>query len=304
MKLQLTGLIAATHTPFKHDGSLNLPIVAKQAEHLLRTGVNTAFIGGSTGESSSLTFEERRQLAQRWMEVVPGTPLKVVVHVGSNCVADSRALAAQAGELGATAIATLAPSYFKPRTLGLLIDCCAEIAAAAPRTPFYFYDIPALTGVNFSMPEFLAQGAARIPTLVGLKFTNSDLMSFQLCRQAARGRFDILWGLDEVLLAAVSLGGAGAVGSSYNFAAPMYNRLLKAAAAGDLATARAEQFRSVQLIQLLAGYGYMAAAKATMKMLGVEVGPARLPHGNLTAEQIVTLRKDLKKLGFFDWVKC
>ena len=304
MKFQLTGLVAATHTPFHTDGSLNLPIVASQAAHLQRTGVSTAFIGGTTGESSSLTFEERRQLTQRWMEVTAGTPLKVVVHVGSNCVADSTALAAQAGQLGAAAIATLAPSYFKPRTLGLLIDCCAAIAGAAPRTPFYFYDIPTFTGVQFAMPDFLAQAAERIPTLVGLKFTNADLMSYQLCRHASRGKFDILWGLDEVLLAAVSLGCTGAVGSSYNFAAPIYNRLLKAAAAGDFATARTEQFRSVQLIQLLAGYGYMAAAKATMTMLGVDVGPARLPNANLTADQIATLRKDLKKLGFFDWVKC
>ena len=304
MKLQLTGLVAATHTPFKADGSLNLAVIPKQAEHLLRTGVDSVFVGGTTGESSSLTVEERRQLAQRWMEVVAGAGMKVVVHVGSNCVADSKALAAQAGELGVTAIATLAPSYFKPRTLGLLIDCCAEIAGAAPRTPFYFYDIPTFTGVQFSMPDFLAQAATRIPTLVGLKFTNADLMSFQLCRKVNRGRFDILWGLDEVLLAAVSLGAAGAVGSSYNFAAPIYRRLIQAAAAGDFAAAREEQFRSVQMIQLLAGYGYMAAAKATMKMLGVDVGPARLPNGNLTAEQLATLRKDLKKLGFFDWVKC
>ena len=83
--LKLTGLVAATHTPFKTDGSLNLPAVERQLEHLLRHDLVTAFICGSTGESQLLSFEERRQLAQRWLEAARGTPMKVVVHVGSNC---------------------------------------------------------------------------------------------------------------------------------------------------------------------------------------------------------------------------
>ncbi|MBI5385246.1 MAG: dihydrodipicolinate synthase family protein [Verrucomicrobia bacterium] len=302
-KTRLTGLVAATHTPFHADGSLNLAIVEKQAGHLLANGITLAFIGGSTGESHSLTLEERRQLAQRWFEVTRGSTLQVVVHVGSNCLADARNLAAQAERLGALAISALAPSYFKPRSLDALIACCADIAAAAPATPFYFYDIPGLTGVQFSMPEFLAQARDRIPTLAGIKFTNSDLMAYQLCLHADSGHFDVPYGTDEWLLAALALGAQGAVGSSYNFAAPIYQRLVKAFREGDLSTARVEQFRSVQLIQLLAGYGYMGAAKAVMKMVGVEVGPARLPNSNPSAEQVKELRAKLDAMGFFDWVR-
>src|SRR5688572_18547810 len=135
----LHGLVAATHTPFKGDGSLNLAAIEKQAEHMLRSGIKTVFIGGSTGESSSLSVDERRALAQRWSEVARGTELRFVVHVGSNCLADSRVLAREAQPLGAIAISALAPSYFKPRSVDVLVDCCAEIAEAAPETPFYFY---------------------------------------------------------------------------------------------------------------------------------------------------------------------
>jgi N-acetylneuraminate lyase len=78
---------------------------------------------------------------------------------------------------------------------------------------------------------------------------------------------------------------------------------MTAFAAGDLATARDEQFFSVRLIELLAGYGYMAAAKAVMGFLGVDVGPARLPNANLTAEQRDRLWGDLENLGFFDRVQ-
>jgi N-acetylneuraminate lyase len=300
---KLLGLVAAAHTPFKADGTLNLAIVEQQAAHLLHNKLATVFIGGSTGESHSLTLEERRLLAERWSAVTRGTPLGVVIHIGSNCLADARTLAAQAQQLGAQAIAMLSPSYFKPRDLTTLIACCADVAAAAPATPFYFYDIPSLTGTNFSMSDFLAQAPARIPTLVGIKYTNSNLMDYQLCLHAAGGRFDVLYGCDEWMMAACALGAKGAVGSSYNFAAPVYQRLLAALAAGDLATAQAEQFRSVQLIRVLAGLGYMGASKAVMTMLGVDVGPARLPNTTPTADQLKQLRGDLEQLGFFDWIR-
>jgi N-acetylneuraminate lyase len=151
--------------------------------------------------------------------------------------------------------------------------------------------------------DFLAQAGPRISNLAGLKFTNPDLMSLQLCLHADGGAWDVPFGCDEFLLAALSLGATGAVGSTYNFAAPIYHRIMRAFAAGDLATARMEQFRSVQLVQLLAGVGFMGAAKAVMAMLGVDVGPARLPNGTPTPEQVTKLRSDLEQLGFFDWVK-
>lgn len=297
----LHGLVAATHTPFHADGALNLAAVEQQAAHLLRNGVTNVFIGGTTGESSSLTLDERLALAQRWSEVARGTALRVVVHVGSNCLADARALAAQAQKLGATAIAALAPSYFKPRTLDTLIACCGEIVAAAPETPFYYYDIPALTGVSLPMAEFLEKAPARIPTLAGLKFTNPDLMAYLQCLRA--GDWDIPWGIDEWLLGALATGARGAVGSSFNFAAPLYHSLIAAFERGDLAAARAAQHRSTQLIALLARHGYMGAAKATMAMLSVEVGPARLPNGSLNATQAKALRSELEALGFFDWLR-
>lgn len=303
MTLQLHGLVAATHTPFDSSAALRLEIVEKQAEHLLGAGVDTVFIGGSTGESHSLTVVERLALAQRWSEVARGTPLRVVVHVGSNCLADAQTMAVQAQSLKAVAIAALAPSYFKPKSLDALIACCAEIAGAAPALPFYFYDIPVLTGVQFSMPDFLAKAPERIPTLAGIKFTNPDLMAYQRCLHAADRAFDIPWGVDEYLLAALALGAAGGVGSSYNFAAPLYRRVITAFKSGDLETARREQYRSVELIELLAGVGYMGAAKAVMAMLGVDVGPARLPNGNLSLEQRKALEGDLQRLGFFDWIR-
>jgi len=300
MSLKLHGLVAATHTPFDSDGELNLAVVEKQAEHLARSGVGAVFVAGSTGESHSLTVEERLALGQRWSAVVRGSSLRLVVHVGSNCLADARTLAAQAQEVGAAAISALAPSYFKPRTLDALIACSQDVAAAAPGLPFYFYDIPSMTGVQLSMPDFLEMAVERIPTLAGIKFSNPDLMAYQRCLHTHDGRFDMPWGTDEYLLAALAVGAQGGVGSSYNFAAPLYNRILKSFAAGDLATARQDQYRSVRLIHLLGSYGYSPASKALMKMLGVDVGPPRLPIPRLTPAEISKFEANLEELGFFD----
>lgn len=301
--ITLTGLVAAAHTPFAADGALNLAIVEKQAAHFLKNGISTVFIGGSTGESHSLSLEERKALTKQWMSVSRHSPMKVIVHVGSNCLDDARILATQAQKLGTLAVSALAPSYFKPRSVSLLVEGCAQIASAAPDLPFYFYDIPALTGVALSMPDFLAEGRKRIPNLAGIKWTNSDLYSYQLCRHVP-GNFDLPWGNDEYLLAALALGAQGGVGSTFCFAAPIYHRLMKSFAANQLDQAREEQYRSCLLVKTLAGQpsGYMGAAKALMSILGVDVGPARLPNGNLDKSQKAALRKDLDKLGFFKWI--
>ncbi|HEY1378927.1 MAG TPA: dihydrodipicolinate synthase family protein [Gemmataceae bacterium] len=303
MTAKLHGLVAATHTPFDADGRLNLAAVEAQAGHLIRTGVTTAFVGGSTGECHSLTVEERLALADRWTAVARGTPLRIVVHVGGNCLADARTLAAHAQSVGAMAIAALAPSYFKPATVNDLVTCCADIAGAAPGLPFYFYDIPSMTSVRLPMPEFLTVAAGLIPTFAGIKFTNPDLMAYLQCLRIWNGWCDVPWGIDEWLLAALAVGAVGVVGSSYNFAAPVYRRLMAAFAAGDLTAARREQFRSVQLIEVLSGFGYMAAAKAAMGFLGVDVGPPRLPFAPLTGESRDGLRAELERMGFFDWVR-
>lgn len=299
--LKLHGLVAATHTPFTADGDLNLSAVEPLAEHLLKHGITTAFIGGSTGESQSLSTSERLQLAEQWMKVTSGTRLKVVVHVGSNCLRDARQMAGLSQKLGAAAIAAIAPYYFKPRSIEHLVQWCAEIAEAAPETPFYFYDVPVLTNVSFPMPAFLAQAADRIPTLNGIKFTNSDLMSYQLCLKADEGAFDIPWGIDECMLAALVLGGRGAVGSTYNFGAPIFQQLLCALADDDMESATRQQQRGTALINLLFGYGYLGASKVIMKWLGVDVGPCRQPMANPNSEQTTKLRLDLEKSGFFDW---
>ncbi len=267
--------VAATHSPFRADGALALEVVPIQAAFLAANGVRTVFVSGTTGECHSMTCDERVALSEAWAAAGPAHGLQVIAHVGSHAIEDARRLARTAGTLGLSGISTLAPSYFKPRTLTDLIDWCAAIAAEAPALPFYYYDIPSMTQVSFPIELFLVEAAARIPTLAGVKVSNPDLVSYRRGLDAAAGRFDLPWGTDEALLAALATGARGGVGSTYNWAHPLYVGLRDAFGRGDLDEARRRQSLSIAMIDAIAATGFMGTSKALMDRLGVPVGPAR-----------------------------
>jgi N-acetylneuraminate lyase len=292
----LTGLIPACHTPFDRDGGLNLAAVQAQASLFRATGLRGVFIAGTTGEFSSLTVDERKALCERWIDVA-GDTLRVAVHVGSNCRADAIELAAHARQAGVAAIAVAPPSFFKPVTVNDLVDFCAPIAAEVEPLPFYYYHIPSMTGVRLPMSEFLYDARFRIPNLRGLKFSHDDLVDLQGCVALEKGAYDILFGFDEALLAGLCLGVRGAVGCTYNFAGRHYLRLVRAFEAGDIIAARAAQFEATKMVKTLASFGFLAASKAVMSLIGVDCGPVRAPLRNLTPAQLDEL---VGKLADFD----
>ena len=244
-----------------------------------------------------MTVEERMRVTEAWMAST-GDRLPVIVHVGHACLTDCQTLAAHAQRAGATAIGCLAPYFFKPKSVHDLVEFCARVAAAAPDLPFYYYHLPSVTGVNFPMVEFLAAAADRIPNLGGIKFTYEDLMDYSACVRFDGGRFDILFGRDEALLAGLVLGAKGAIGSTYNYMAPIYHAIIGAFDRGDVATARAVQARAADIVAVMLRHGGLAAGKAMMAFVGIDCGPVRQPLHDLGTEQRESLRRDLEKASF------
>ncbi len=294
----LTGLIAAPYTAFHADGSLNLSAVEGQAASLVASGVAGAFVCGTTGEGVSMTVEERMKVAERWQEVSQGK-LQVIVHVGHTSLGDARALAAHAQKIGAQGLSTLAPYFFKPGNADDLAAFCAEVAAAAPALPFYYYQIPSMTGVSIPAADFLRAAAPRIPNLAGVKFTFENLMDFAECVRLEGCRYNIVFGRDEILVAGLSLGARGAIGSTYNFMAPIYHEVIAAFEKGNLALAQEKQAVANAIIQIFIRYGGLTAGKAMMKMIGVDCGPVRLPLRSLEEKREALLRAELESAGFF-----
>lgn len=296
--MKFNGLIAAACTPFRPDFSLDTERIPGLTDYLAGLGLAGLFVCGSTGECSSMTTEERMTAAGMFVSSVRGR-LPVIVHVGSACVKEAEILAAHAESVKADAVAAVAPSYFKPGDVKALVESMRIISAAAPSLPFYFYHIPVLTGVNFPMFDFLRLAEDRIPMLAGIKFTYENLMDFQLCLNYRPEKYQLLFGRDEILLAGLALGATGGVGSTYNYAAPLYLKMMEAFQSGDLDTARKLQLLSQKLVLILGKYP--SAGKQIMALIGQPVGPQRPPLAN-SFEKNAELLEELKRTELLPWL--
>lgn len=294
----LTGLIAATYTPFDASGQLALSQIGPMVEYLLSSGVQGLYVCGSTGEGMSLTTAERQEVAAAYMAAADGR-VPVLVQVGHNSVEDAKALAAHAQEIGVAAISATCPSYFKIDSVATLASTMARIAGAAPQLPFYYYHIPSLTGSAIDIAQFMRMAGNHIPNLVGLKYTDTKVFEFQECQSIEGGKYDIVWGADEMLLGAIASGAKGAIGSTYNVAAPLYGKLIAAFESNDLPTARKLQLQSIEFIRIMGRYPFHSAMKELLKMLGHDLGTCRLPQRGLTGEEIESLRIQLAASQYF-----
>lgn len=301
MKLKIKGLIAAVHTPMNNDFSVNYDVVSRQAEHLASNGVAGVFVSGTTGESLSLTTSERIKLFEVWGQEADRQGLINVAHVGGNCLPDAQEMVRAAEANGAVAISAMASTFFKPSDEEGLCDWFAEMIKPAPNLPFYFYDIPPMTGVNVDTSAFMNIAKERLPGFVGIKFTNPDLDMLKRCMKHETVKADILFGTDERLIEGLALGCVGGVGSTYNFAAPLYLRIIEAYNRGDLDGANADQERSVMMIKRMYESGFGGACKAAVGFAGVDCGPVRPPITRLKQDAELALRSDLDAMGFFDW---
>ncbi len=300
--IRIQGLIAATFATFHADGSLNLDGIPPLVEKLIDDGLKGVFICGTNGEGPNLTIEERMAVAEAYMASAKGR-LLVLVHVGHTSIAECRKLAAHAEKIGADAISAVAAFYFKPVNVANLVDSMAQIAAAAPDTPFYYYHIPALTGVGMDMEEFLRLGGKKIPNLAGIKYTAATIHEYQACLNFMDGKFEVLFGYDELLLPALAVGAKGAVGSTYNFAAPLYLRVMELFAGGNLKEAQQLQLLLVNMIREMVKFSPIPAQKAIMEMIGMDLGPSRLPLVSLSKQDKELLQTRLEAIGFFEALK-
>ncbi len=296
---KLTGLIAAPFTPMDNKGVLNLGIVKEYSDKLKKDGVSGAFVCGTTGEGMLMTSGERIAVAEKWIEHQTDS-FKVIVHVGTTSAKQSHGLAVHAQKAGAYAIGCMGPMFLKPSRVEDLVAFCSEVAAGASDLPFYYYHIPSVSNVCLSMPEFLNKAQTVIPNLAGIKFTHRNMMEMFQCLKADDGKWDILHGFDEELLCGLSLGAKGAVGSTFNYLAPLYLKLMKAFQEGNIEEARFYQYKSVRFIEILIRYGGgVIGGKPIMKFFGLDCGPLRSPAQNYTPAELTKYRKELEEIEFF-----
>lgn len=296
---RLEGMVAASFTPIDVAGKVNLSAIGKYADLMATSGVAGVFVCGTTGESHSLTTEERKAILAQWVKLANGH-FKVIAHVGSNCQVEAMELSRHAQEIGADAIAAMAPCFFKPATVKELVAFFAPVAGSAPELPFYYYNMPSMTGVSLSVPEFLVEGKKVMPNLVGTKFTHNNLMEMGECLTLEDGAFEVLHGYDEILIAGLAFGAVAGVGSTYNYLPSVYAGIFEAMKKGDIETARRLQKKSIEVVEVIIKYGGgVRGGKAIMNLIGIECGQCRLPITPFSEAEYKSLKEDLTKLSFF-----
>jgi len=295
--------VAAPFAPWDERGSIRYESVAPMADFLLARGVSGVFVNGTTGEGLSLTLDERKRLAETWREKSAGK-LKLFVHVGHACPEDARELARHAESLKADAIAAIGPVFYGLSSPDVLAAYCGRIAEAAPGTPFYYYHLPSMSRVDCLASAALQAMAGAVPTFAGIKFTHNDIEDYRRCLDLAGDRFEIMFGRDELLLEGLKAGARSAVGSTYNFAVPLYRKIREAFVSGKHAEAQALQTLATDAINLMVAAGGQPGIKAVLTMEGIDFGGVRLPMQGLDRKTSGELQAALERLAYFEQIRA
>jgi N-acetylneuraminate lyase len=295
-------ILNAAFTPMHDDGTVNYGHVPHLFEHAVRTGADGVFLNGTTGECMSLSLEERCQLVERWGNhriESKRTHFKIVAHVGGNNLFEAIKMAVHAQENGVDGIAMVPTFYFRPRNIDELVAQCAMVASAAPETPFYYYNIPSLTGVTFPMIKLMEAAVKKIPTFAGLKNSHADIVDYQHCLHFAGDKHALYWGMDETFLMVHAAGNRRYVGSTYNYMSSIYHKMLHARTKGNDAHALQLQKEADAIYRVILAFHGVSAGKEIMNYLGTHCGPVRMPLQALTEQEREKLITQLKATTFF-----
>lgn len=293
---KLQGLIAAAHTGFNPDGSVNLAIIKDQVNMLVKQRVTGVYISGTTGEGICCSVAERKAVMDEWAKYGKGK-LFLIVHIGALSLKDVQELGAYAVKVGMDATSIVPPNFFKPGSIDMLIQYLKEALKTSTKLPFYYYHT-GMSGVNFDMEAFLKAADGKIKNLAGIKFNYADLYMFQRCLRYGGGKFDITWGIDEWFAGAVALGAQSAIGSTYNYSAGIYYKIWDAVKKGNLKAVEAGMKKVCDIVDILVQYGGVAGGKVMCKMWGLDLGDVRLPNKSLKPADKADIVKRIKKIGY------
>ena len=281
---EIGGVITAMVTPFAEDGSVDEATVRKLARHLIENGSHGLVLSGTTGESPTLSDEEKLSLLRAVRDEL-GAETLLICGSGSNDTRHSERLSAAAAESGADAVLAVTPYYNKPNSAG--IKAHYEAVAKAAGIPVLLYNIPSRVVVNLS-PELLAE-LGRIENVIGVKQANDEEL------QPIEGS-KVLAGNDGTFLRALEMGEPGGILVASHLVGPEMRRIYDAVQAGDLEQARAIDARLRPLYEVL-GVTNPIPVKAGLELLGICSARARLPIVEADEEQRAGVRRALQAQG-------
>ena len=266
-------VVTAMITPFSADGSVDLPMAANLAGHLVDHGSDGLVICGTTGESPTLSWDEQHQLFSA-VKASVGDRAKVLAGTGSNCTAEAVEAIGEAAALGADGALVVVPYYNKPPQEGLEAHFRA-VAQAAPQTPLMLYNIPGRTGCSLN-PETAAR-LMDLPNVVSFKAASGTTEEVSALRAVCGERLAIYSGDDALTLPMMAVGAVGVVSVASHVAGDQIQRMVQAFLAGDFRAALAEHEQLLPLCKALFCTTNPIPVKAALELSGWSVGAPRLP---------------------------
>ena len=279
-------------TPFSADGSVDLELTARLADHLVSQGSDGLVVCGTTGESPTLSWDEQHDLFAAVKGAV-GDRAKVLAGSGSNCTAEAVEATRQAAALGADGALVVVPYYNKPPQDGLEAHFRA-VAAAAPLLPLMLYNIPGRTGTSLE-PATVAR-LLDCPNVVSFKAASGTTEEVSALRALCGDRLAIYSGDDALTLPMLAVGAVGVVSVASHLAGPEIRAMIRAFLAGDLAEALALHEQLLPLCKALFCTTNPIPVKAALEICGWPVGAPRLPLLSATADVRQRLSETLAAL--------
>ncbi len=282
-------VLTAVVTPFRPDGSVNLERFRALARHLVDNGSDGLVVTGSTGESPTLSDEERFVLYAAAVEEV-GDRATVIAGTGTYSTAHSIHLTEHADRLGVDAFLVVTPYYNKPPPRGILEHFRA--VAAVTDKPIVVYNIPGRVVLNLA-PGTIAE-LAEIPNVTAVKQANADLDE---ARRIVELGLDLYAGDDDLVLPFLELGGAGGICVHTHVVGPQVKELVRRYRTGDVDGARRLEEELRPALDILKVVVNPIAIKAALNLLGHDVGGVRLPLVEASEDETAQIRACLVRLG-------
>ncbi len=283
-------IVTAVVTPFAADGAVNHDELRRILRHLEDNGSDSVVVAGTTGESPTVSDDEKIAILKTALDEVGGR-MKVLAGTGTNSTAHSVELTHRAVEAGADGVLVVTPYYNKPPREGLLRHFAA-VARAAGNTPVMLYNVPPRVVIELE-PELIAE-LARIPNVVALKQAHPDLATLREIRSLAPD-LAVYAGDDSSLLPMLPEGIVGVVGVATHVVGPQMRRVVELFNEGDEAAARELGVQLDDVYETLAIAPNPIPIRAAMALLGFDVGAPRLPLVEATGMQLERIRAMLER---------
>lgn len=287
------GAGVAIVTPMKENFEVNYDKLEELIDFQINNGTDAIIIAGTTGESSTLSMEEHREVIKAAVKFTKGR-VPVVAGTGSNSTVTAIQLTKEAEEDGADAALIVSPYYNKASQAGLVKHY--SMIADETNLPIILYNVPGRTGCNI-LPETVAELVKTKKNIVGLKEATGNMAQASKTMALCDGNLELYSGEDGLVVPLLSIGGIGVISVLSNVAPRQTHDIVMDYLNGDLEKSRAMQLKALRLVDALFSEVNPIPVKAALNLMGMDVGPLRSPLCEIGEANKAELAAAMKEFG-------